>query len=108
MRKLSWAVTAGSAILCSNLSMAHCAPMGPAPQAAVATIDKMFAALTTADLAALQAQVTPDFYAFDRGQRYDAAAIVALIKALHAGGTQIQWSVHEPEVHVSCDLAWVR
>jgi hypothetical protein len=33
-------------------------------------------------------------------------AMMGLIKALHAAGKRYEWSVTEPDVHISGDIAW--
>ncbi len=66
----------------------------------------MFAALATEDTTKLHAVTAPDFYAFNAGQRFTRDGLIDLIKAAHAGGKTFVWTVPDPEVHISQDLAW--
>ena len=67
----------------------------------------MFAAARADDLPALLAVTTPNFYAYDGGRRFTAQSLMALIQKAHADGKHYEWSVTDPEVHVSCDLGWI-
>ena len=70
-------------------------------------VRSMFAALTADDLAKFRAVTAPDFYAFDAGKRFTSDALMDLIKTAHAGGKVYVWTVNEPEVHISGDVAWI-
>jgi ketosteroid isomerase-like protein len=70
-------------------------------------IRSFFAAAATDDLDKLHAVTTPNFYAFDGGGRFTRDALMDLIKAAHAGGKVYVWTVTEPEVHISGDIAWI-
>jgi ketosteroid isomerase-like protein len=70
-------------------------------------IRSFFAAATADDLDKLHAVTTPDFYAFDAGGRFTRDALMDMIKAAHAAGKVYVWTVNEPEVHISGDLAWI-
>ena len=84
-----------------------CAPAPQAREEVVNVVHRMYAALRTDDLAAFQAQVTPDYYAFDLGSRFTAESLVGLIKSLHAQGLKFDWNVNTPDVHVACNEAWL-
>lgn len=70
-------------------------------------IRSFFAAATADDLDKLHAVTTPDFYAFDAGGRFTRGALMDMIKAAHAAGKVYVWTVNEPEVHISGDMAWI-
>jgi ketosteroid isomerase-like protein len=70
-------------------------------------VRSFFAAAATDDLAKFRAVTTPDFYAFDAGGRLTSDALMDLIKAAHAAGKVYVWTVNEPEVHISADIAWI-
>jgi ketosteroid isomerase-like protein len=70
-------------------------------------IRSFFAAATADDLDKLHAVTTPDFYAFDAGGRFTRDALMDMIKAAHAAGKVYVWTVNEPEVHISGDMAWI-
>lgn len=70
-------------------------------------IRSMFAALAAEDITKLRAVTAPDFYAFDAGGRFQRDGLMDLIKAAHAAGKSFVWTVNEPQVHISQDLAWV-
>ena len=84
----------------------------PGPSAAdqvqvTEAIRLFFAAATAVDLDKLHAVTAPDFYAFDAGGRFTRDALMDLIKAAHAAGKVYVWTVNEPEVHISGDIAWI-
>ena len=70
-------------------------------------VRSMFAALSAEDIPKLRAIVAPDFYAFEAGGRITADALIDLIKKAHAAGNVYVWTVNQPEVHVSRDIAWI-
>jgi ketosteroid isomerase-like protein len=70
-------------------------------------IRSFFAAATVDDLDKLHAVTAPDFYAFDAGGRFSRDALMELIRAAHAAGKVYVWTVNEPEVHISGDIAWI-
>jgi hypothetical protein len=73
----------------------------------VDTVNTMFAALRTDDAAKLNSIIASDFYMFDGGARFNGESIMALIKAQQAAGKRYEWSVTEPDVHISGDTAWI-
>jgi len=75
--------------------------------AVVETMRAMYAAATADDLEKMHSVTTADFYAFDGGKRLDGDALFQLVKSAHAGGTVFVWTVTEPEVHLSCNVAWI-
>jgi len=84
-----------------------CAPMPRAQEDVVEVMRQMYAALQSDDLDAFQSRVTPDYFAFDGGVRYTAKSLVDVIKDAHAKGMKFEWTVGTPEVHVSCNQAWL-
>ena len=80
----------------------------PADQQAVTeTIRTMYAAASTDDLAKFHSVTTPDFIAFDLGQRFPGDAIMTMVKSAHTAGKVIVWSVNQPDVHITCNTAWI-
>ena len=73
----------------------------------VDTVNTMFAALQTDDAAKLNSIIAPDFYIFDAGTRFNGEAMMGLIKSLHAAGKRYEWSVTDPDVHISGTTAWI-
>jgi ketosteroid isomerase-like protein len=71
------------------------------------TIRAMYAAAQKDDLDAFHAIVTPGFFAFDNGSRFDGDALMKLIVDLHGKGFKAVWTVTEPGVHISGDHAWI-
>lgn len=73
------------------LAIAFCF-MGAAPtstvtadeEAVAQTLRLMYVGLTKEDTAQLRAVTTPDFYAFDGGEKYTGDELMTLIKSLHA------------------------
>jgi len=83
----------------------------PAPaQAAIdvaQTMRDMYAALMVDDLTAFRAVITPDFFSYDGGERFDGDALAVLIKQRHTEGVVFAWNVNDPKVEVACDTALV-
>jgi ketosteroid isomerase-like protein len=73
----------------------------------VTALTAMFAAAQVDDLAKFNSLVSPGFYMFDGGKRYDGSAIMNLIKSAHAAGTRFEWNVTGPDVHITGKTAWV-
>ena len=73
----------------------------------VDTMSAIFAAARTNDVAKFDSVIASDFYIFDGGTRFNGDAIMAFIKAQHAAGRRYEWNVTEPDVHVSCNTAWI-
>ena len=74
---------------------------------AVAAAGELFAALRTDDLDRFRKIVSPDFYAFDAGRRFDGSELALFVKEAHGKGMRFNWSITEPLVHMSCGTAWV-
>lgn len=73
----------------------------------VEAIKTMYVAATNDDLAHFNTVAAHDFYAFDGGKRFTGDSLMELIKKLHADGSVYVWTVTEPEVHVSGNIAWI-
>ena len=73
----------------------------------VDTISTIFVAARTDDVAKFDSVIASDFYIFDGGTRFNGDTIMGFIKAQHAAGRRYEWNVTEPEVHVSCNTAWI-
>jgi len=98
-----------AALLTSSID-ATAADSGPpaADQAQITeAIRSFFAAATVDDRDKLHSITAPDFYAFDAGGRFTRDALMDLIKAARAAGKVYVWTVNEPEVHISGDVAWI-
>ena len=67
----------------------------------------MYAAATTDDMVGFHSVASAKFYAFDGGKRFDGDALMNVVKAMHAAGNIYVWKVTEPEVHVTCSVAWI-
>jgi ketosteroid isomerase-like protein len=94
-------------ILCANASAAGAQQLTSEQKQVVNTVDTIFAAARTDDLAKFDSVVTPDFYIFDGGARFKGEAIMSLIKSQHAAGKRYEWNVTDPDVHISGETAWV-
>ena len=73
----------------------------------VDTLRQMFAAIGTADGTAVQRVLTGDFYAFDAAKRVDTSGLLMFAKAAAAAGKHYTWTVNEPDVHLTCNGAWI-
>jgi ketosteroid isomerase-like protein len=78
-----------------------------AEEAVAQTLRLMYVALANEDTAQLRAVITPDFYAFDGGERFNGDELMTLIKSLHAAGKTIVWTVPEPTVRIEGTVAWI-
>jgi hypothetical protein len=70
-------------------------------------VNSMFPALQTGDDAKLNSILAPDFYMFDGGRRFNGKGILAQIKTVQDSGRRFEWSVTEPDVHISGNSAWI-
>jgi hypothetical protein len=82
-----------------------CAPPGAAKDVETA-VRGWFGAFVHDDYAAAYALQAQGFYAYDGGERYDGTALGELLRKLKAGGTRLEWRLHDMDVHVACDRAW--
>ena len=73
----------------------------------VQALETMYVAATNDDLARFHSVAAPDFYAYDGGKRFEGDAIMAMVKNVHAAGNVYVWKVTDPEVHITCGVAWV-
>jgi ketosteroid isomerase-like protein len=71
------------------------------------TIRAMYAAAQKSDLEAFHALVTPGFYAFDNGKRFDGDALMRMVIDLEARGARAVWTVNNPDVHIDGNHAWI-
>jgi Domain of unknown function (DUF4440) len=92
----------------SSMSAAHAKACAPERnEAVVDALNQFFEAASQDDDKLFKEILTPDFYAFDNGKRFDGMQLPQLIKAAHGAGKIYVWSINDPKVHISCDLAWV-
>ncbi len=82
-------------------------PTGTDQAQVTEAVRSFFAAATADDLDKLHAVTAPDFYPFDAGGRFTRDALMDMIKAAHAAGKVYVWTVNEPAVHISGDIAWI-
>jgi len=73
----------------------------------VNTVNTIFIAARTDDVAKFDSVIAPGFYMFDGGARFDGDSLMNLIKAQHAAGKKYEWNITEPDVHVDGDTAWI-
>ena len=73
----------------------------------VDTVNTIFTALQTDDVAKLNSVTAPDFYVFEGGIRLNGETMMAFIKAQQAAGKSYEWSVTEPDIHISGNTAWI-
>lgn len=110
MTKHPTLLIAAAALLISTIGAAAAEPSDPAAadKAQVTeTVRSMFAALAANDADRFRAVITADFYAFDVGKRFSGNALLELIKTAQAAGKVYVWTVNEPDVHISGDIAWI-
>ena len=73
----------------------------------VDTVNTIFSAASTEDIAKLESVTAPDFYIFANGMRFNGDALMAAIKALHAAGKRTDEHVTEPNIHITGNTAWI-
>jgi Domain of unknown function (DUF4440) len=73
----------------------------------VETIRQMYAAAAKDDLDGFHRVTTAEFFAFDGGRRFDGDSLMNLIKTAHDAGKRYEWKVTAPEVHLTCNDAWI-
>jgi len=89
-----------------NAALANtCAPEHK--EAVVDVINQFFEAASHDDVNLFKEILAKDFYAFDNGKRFDGMQLPQWLAAAHAAGKTYVWSVNDPEVHITCDWAWV-
>jgi hypothetical protein len=71
------------------------------------TIRAMLNAATSDDMEKFRSLISPGFYAFDNGRRYDGDTLMQTAISAHAKGMKIVWNVTEPDVHIYGDHAWI-
>jgi hypothetical protein len=62
--------------------------------------------LSHADGDELRRVLSPSFYAFDAGTRFDAASMLEAIRGYHRAGVVIRWNPGPLDIHLSCSEAW--
>jgi hypothetical protein len=73
----------------------------------VDTVNTIFTAIQTDDPAKLNSVISPEFYIFDGGRRFNAEQVMAIFKAQHVAGKRYEWSVTAPDIHISGNTAWI-
>lgn len=110
MTRYRTSLIAATALLTTTIAAAAAEPaeQAGADKAQVTeTVRSMFAALAANDGDKFRAVLAPDFYAFDVGKRFTGDALLELIKTAQAAGNVYVWTVNEPDVHISGDIAWI-
>ena len=73
----------------------------------VDTLNTIFTAIQTDDAAKLNSVISPEFYIFDGGKRFNAEQVMAIFKVQHVAGKCYEWHVTEPDIHISGKTAWI-
>ena len=73
----------------------------------VDTVSTLFTAARADDLAKFDSVISPGFYIFDGGLRFNGDSIMAFIKTQHEAGKRYEWNVTEPDVHIRGHTAWI-
>jgi ketosteroid isomerase-like protein len=71
------------------------------------TLRAMYAAGMKSDLKGFDALVTPNFYMYDGGRRFEGDEIMKYILEQYKQGYKYEWTVQEPVVEVDCNMAWI-
>jgi ketosteroid isomerase-like protein len=96
-------------IFSANVSTANAQQksLPPDQKQVVDTVNTIFSAASTEDIAKLDSVTAPDFYIFANGMRFNGDALMAAIKALHAAGKRTDEHVTEPDIHIRGNTAWM-
>ena len=107
--RLSFVVVAVAVVIFVNISTARTQERTLTSQQrqVVDTVSTIFSAAREDDVAKFDSVIASGFYIFDGGARFDGDTIMTHVKSLHAAGKRYEWSVTEPDVHVSGDTAWI-
>jgi ketosteroid isomerase-like protein len=73
----------------------------------VEAVNTIFTALQTDDADKLNSVITPEFYIFDGGKRFNGEQLIAIFKAQHLAGKRYEWNVTDPDIHISGNTAWI-
>ena len=87
--------------------MAQAATCPENDPAVTATMVEMYEAAKTDDINRFHEVTTPDFYTYDGGRVFKGDTLMTLLKTKHASGVKWEWSVTDPQVHATCDTAWI-
>ena len=109
MATLTSPVALAAAIMlmgCAPARASNCPASSRSDGQIALTVAAFYDALRTEDKAAFQRVTTKNFYAFDGGGRYRGTALVDLVRAAHAEGVQLNWSIGPLDTKLRCDVAW--
>lgn len=107
--RIVWTAIVFTLLFCSNVSAARAQqkPLTADQTKIVDTVNTIFTAARTDDIAKFDSVIAPGFYIFDGGLRFNGDAIMAFIKTQHEAGKHYEWNVTEPDVHISGHTAWI-
>jgi len=86
---------------------AQSGPLTSDQKQVVDTVSTIFSAASAEDIAKFDSVITPDFYIFANGTRFNGDAIMGAIKAQHAAGKRYEEHVTEADIHISGNMAWI-
>src|SRR3984957_4059042 len=103
---IAFATTGLALLLCEPVTASE--PKLTAAQSQIVdTVNTIFTAARTDDVAKFDSVIAPDFFIFDAGARFTGESNMAFIKAQPLAGKCYEWNVTEPDVHISGKTAWV-
>jgi hypothetical protein len=107
--RLSFVVVAVALVIFVNISTARTREktLTSEQRQVLDTVSTIFSAAREDNVAKFDSVIASGFYIFDGGARFDGDTIMTHIKSLHAAGKRYEWSVTEPDVHVSGNTAWI-
>jgi ketosteroid isomerase-like protein len=100
-------VCGATVVLSAPILKSQDKPLTSEQRQIVETMKTVFAALRTDNVVQFNSVTAPDFYIFDGGVRFNGESLLALVGQLHAAGKRYEWSVTEPDVHISGNSAWI-
>ncbi len=84
-----------------------CAPSSAENGKVVGAVQELFDAMRADNLERFRKITGPNFYAYDAGMRFNDTQLLDFVKSAHSSGKRFEWSITDPQVHVSCNLAWI-
>lgn len=92
---------------CAHTPAAPACPSSPRAEAEIErAVHDFYDALRADDLPAFRRVTTDRFYSYDGGDRFDGSALLETVRAAHAKGVHLNWSVGPLDTQRRCDVAW--
>ena len=96
------------ALVSSTLHAQTCHTTDADKTAVADAIRTLYAAATVDDMARMRSVVSPTFYIFDNGHRYNNIEdLMKMVNTFQDQGAKFVWNVTNPDVTIDCNTAWI-